>query len=471
MPARVLIVDDEKMIRWSLRASLEETGYEVGEADKGATALEAFARETPDLVLLDYRLPDRTGLDVLKSLHSLAPDVPVLLLTAHASLAGAVAAVKEGAFDYLAKPYEVDDLILRIGRALEASALQRQVDRRREQERAQFGLANLVAESPAMGEVVQLVRRVAQSEATTILLLGETGVGKGLVARALHHEGRTADGPFLDVTCTAIPETLLESELFGHERGAFTDARTQKHGLFELADGGTVLLDEMGDLPPGLQAKLLRVLEDKTFRRVGGTRDLRVSVRIVAATNRDLDAEVAEGRFRRDLYFRLKVIPILLPPLRERPADVEPLARRFLGHFRGEFRKEVSDFEPAALEALRRYPWPGNVRELQNAIERAVLLTESEVVRRADLPREIAGDSGGSPGPPSNRALLLPAEGVVLEELERDLVRQALERTKGNRSRAARLLGLNRDQIRYRIAKFRFGDGPAPGSPENRAGG
>ncbi len=469
MPARILIVDDEKMIRWSLKASLGEAGYEVEEADEGAAALEAFSREAPDLVILDYRLPDRTGLEVLKSIRALSPDVPVLLLTAHASLAGAVAAVREGAHDYLAKPYEVDDLLVRVERALEAYSLRRQLARRQEEEERQFGLPNLVAESGAMREVVHLLRRVARSEATTILLLGESGVGKGLAARALHHEGRTTDRPFLNVTCTAIPETLLESELFGHERGAFTDAKTQKRGLFELADGGTLFLDEIGDLSPGLQAKLLRVLEEKSFRRVGGTRDLRVAVRIVAATNRDLDAEVEAGRFRRDLYFRLKVIPILIPPLRDRPEDLEPLARKFLGHFRKEFRKDVSDIEPAALQAFQRYPWPGNVRELRNAVERAVLLAEGGLVRRADLPREIVGGADERRHGVPATIFLLPPEGLVLEELERDLVRQALERAKGNRSQAARFLGLNRDQIRYRIEKFGFESGKKTTPPENLA--
>ncbi|HKB15867.1 MAG TPA: sigma-54 dependent transcriptional regulator, partial [Planctomycetota bacterium] len=272
MSTRILVVDDEKMIRWSLRTRLEQAGYSVEEAESGEAALAAAGRETPDLVLLDIRLPDVSGEEVLKSLRGATPDLPVVMMTAHASVEGAVAAIKQGAYDYLVKPFEVSDLLLTVGRALDASTLRREVSRQREQDRREFGVGNLVAESPAMKEVARMIRRVAQSEATTILLLGESGVGKGLVARALHCEGRSADRPFLNVTCTAIPETLLESELFGHERGAFTDARAQKKGLFELADGGTVFLDEIGDLSANLQAKLLRILEEKSFRRVGGTR-------------------------------------------------------------------------------------------------------------------------------------------------------------------------------------------------------
>ncbi len=456
MSTRILVVDDEKMIRWSLRTRLEQAGYSVEEAETGEAALAAAGRETPDLVLLDIRLPDVSGEEVLKSLRAAAPDLPVVMMTAHASVEGAVAAIKQGAYDYLVKPFEVSDLLLTVGRALDASTLRREVSRQREQDRREFGVGNLVAESAAMKEVARMIRRVAQSEATTILLLGESGVGKGLVARALHCEGRSADRPFLNVTCTAIPETLLESELFGHERGAFTDARAQKKGLFELADGGTVFLDEIGDLSANLQAKLLRILEEKIFRRVGGTRDIQVAVRIVAATNKDLDAEVESGRFRRDLYYRLKVIPISIPPLRERKEDVEPLARRFLLHFNGEFKKSVGGFSPAAREALVAYPWPGNVRELRNAIERAVLLGDGDVLDVGDLPLEIRGGHAPAalPGEEARGGFRLPPKGVVLEELEKDLVRQALALANGNRARAARLLGINRAQIRYRIEKF-----------------
>jgi two-component system response regulator AtoC len=308
-----------------------------------------------------------------------------------------------------------------------------------------------------MREITRMIHRIALSEASTILLLGESGVGKGLVARALHFAGPAWEKPFTNITCTALPETLLESELFGHEKGAFTDARMLKKGLFELADGGTVFLDEIGDLSPGLQGKLLRVLEDKSFRRVGGTRDIRVAVRIIAATNKDLAEEVRAGRFRSDLYFRLRVIPLEIPPLRERVEDILPLAESFLQHFNREFHKSVAGFEPAVVKLLQAYAWPGNVRELRNAIERAVLLTEGKSLGLRDLPKEICGESGRGECR-GNGAFRLPPAGLVLDELVRDLVVQALERSRGNRTRAAALLGLNRDQIRYRNEKFKLED-------------
>jgi len=421
--ARILVVDDERLIRWGLRQGLQELGYQVDEAADGAEAVQAVQREVPDLVLLDYRLPDESGIDVLRRIRKLAPRIPVVMITAHASVSGAVEAMKEGAYDYIGKPFEFEDVEQTVARGLEAARLREEVAHQRKAALKDSGVSSIVAESQAMREVLRLVSRIAQSEATTILLLGETGVGKGVIARTLHAEGLAAERPFMHITCTALAETLLESELFGHEKGAFTDARTQKKGLFELADRGTIFLDEIGDLSPGLQGKLLHFLEEKAFRRVGGTRDIRVSVRIVAATNKDLEAEVKSGRFRSDLFFRLKVIPISIPPLRERTDDVSA------------------------------HSWPGNVRELRNAIERAVLLSDSETLSVSDLPAEIAA---GRPvdAAPLDEGYVIPRGGMVFEEFERDLVIQALHRTNGNRTRAAKLLGMKRDQIRYRIEKF-----------------
>jgi two-component system, NtrC family, response regulator AtoC len=452
MGSRILVVDDEKMVRWALHQALEEVGYQVDEAASVREALEAIAREGPDLVLLDYRLPDETGLEVLRSLQKTAARVPVVMITAHASIGGAVEAMKEGAYDYISKPFEIEDVLQTVARALEAGKLREEVARQREEGMRTFGLQNIVATSPSMRDVVRLLSRVAGSEASTILILGESGVGKGLIARALHFEGKAWERPFVNITCTALPEALLESELFGHEKGAFTDAKAQKKGLVELADGGTVFLDEIGDLSPGLQGKLLRFLEDKVFRRVGGTRDIRVSVRVVAATNKDLGKEVEAGRFRRDLYFRLKVIPLEIPPLRERREDIQPLAQSFVLHFDSELRKSVQGIDQAAASLMLAYPWPGNVRELRNAIERAVLLTDGNIITARDLPAEIRQGAEAEAG--QEHGFTLPPGGVVLEELECELLRQALHRSHGNRTRAARLLGLNRDQIRYRIAKF-----------------
>ncbi len=456
MPPRVLVVDDEELVRWSLRQELERAGYLVDEAPTAAAALESAMRDLPDLVLLDHRLPDRTGVEVLRELKKALPRLPVVMLTAHASIDGAVEAMKEGAYDYLTKPFEVDDVLRALRRATEAAHLREELAQVRERGQREYGLPNVLGPSSAMRDVVRMVQRVASSEASTILLLGESGVGKGLIARALHVEGAARERPFQNITCTALPESLLESELFGHERGAFTDAKVQKKGLFELADGGTVFLDEIGDMSLVLQGKLLRFLEEKVFRRVGGTRDIHVVARIIAATNKDLEKEVEAGRFRRDLYYRLRVIPIVIPPLRERPEDIEPLAQHFLAHFNAEFHKAISGFASEALEGLKGYSWPGNVRELRNAIERAVLLAEGAQLEREDLPFEIwrGGRRAASTSDVRGGGYTLPARGLVLAELEKDLLCQALERSHGNRTRAARLLGLNRDRIRYRIQKF-----------------
>jgi DNA-binding NtrC family response regulator len=456
--ARILVVDDERMIRWGLARALEQAGYQVDQASGAKEALEVALREPPDAVLLDIKLPDGSGVEVLRSLRKSAPLLPVVMITAHASIEGAVEAVKEGAYDYFSKPFELDEVIQTVARALETGRLREEVQHQREAGLLDCGVGSMIAHSAAMKQVVSLVQRVAHSEATTILLLGESGVGKGLVARALHVESASLERPFMHITCTALPETLLESELFGHEKGAFTDARSQRKGLFELADGGTVFLDEIGDISPALQAKLLRVLEEKVFRRVGGTRDLRVAVRIIAATNKDLAAEVEAGRFRRDLYFRLKVIPIEIPPLRARAEDLVPLAEAFIQRFNAEFHKSVQGLERAAVERMLGYPWPGNVRELRNAIERAVLLSERPWISSADLPAELHSKVARQVATPLDAGFRLPEQGLSMDELERDLLRQALERTHGNRTQAARLLGMNRDRIRYRIQKFNLED-------------
>ena len=470
---KILVVDDEPLIRLSLARGLTGTGYLAEEAGTVAEALASLERDLPDLVLLDQKLPDGTGVDVLKRCVELDRDLPVVMITAHASVSGAVEAMQLGAYDYFGKPFELDGVLQTVARAIETGRLRREVAKSRELSRRKVHHAEgVIATSPAMQEVLRLVGRVATSEASTILLTGESGVGKGVVARMLHHESLAWDKPFMNITCTALPESLLESELFGHEKGAFTDAKAQKKGLFELADGGTIFLDEIGDLSMPLQGKLLRFLEEKSFRRVGGLRDLRVSVRIVAATNKDLATEVREKRFREDLYYRLNVIPIHIPPLRERREDIPDLAASFVAFFNSEFLKSVQGFDPEALACMTDHDWPGNVRELRNAVERAVLLTDGELLAVGDLPSCPAGpgvlgglgragatgptgaaDAAGSasgPGAPGT----LPEGGLVLEELERELVRQALEREGGNRTRAAKLLGLNRDQIRYRIEKF-----------------
>jgi DNA-binding NtrC family response regulator len=444
---RVLVVDDEPLIRWSLRDRLTAEGYQVLEAE---TAAEALAKQDDDvdLVLLDYRLPDADGLSVLQRIKATHPDTLVIVLTALASVETAVAAMKHGAYHYANKPFNLDEIVLLVEKALETTRLRREVRALRAGQAQPYGFDRIVGVSPALVALKTLLRKVADSPASTVLLTGESGTGKDLAAKVLHDNGSRAAKPFVNITCSALPETLLESELFGHERGAFTGADRQKRGLLESADGGTVFLDEISEMVPGLQAKLLRFLEEKCFKRVGGSADIRVDVRVIAATNRDLQNEVQHGTFRQDLFYRLNVLPIQLPPLRDRRDDIPVLASFYIDAYNTEFKKHVREASADALHRLQDYSWPGNIRELRNVIERAVLLTEHETLSVDDL-------SLGSTGPARlGGEVELPADGVDLEQLERSLVAQALERTGWNQTKAARLLGLNRDQIRYRIEKF-----------------
>jgi DNA-binding NtrC family response regulator len=450
--ATILVVDDERLIRWSLEQQLRREGYLVLSAATGEEGLRLARTEAPDLVLLDVRLPDADGVDLLARLREMDPEVIVILITAHGAVEPAVRAMKLGATDYLVKPVDPDELGVTIRRALETRTLRRDVTRFQAEVRDGSGLEDLIGESPAIQVLRGLIVRVAQSGATTVLLEGESGTGKDLVARIIHFESARAAAPFLAVNCVALPEHLLESELFGHERGAFTDAKAAKKGLFEQADGGTVYLDEIGDMKADLQAKLLRLIEEKTFRRVGGVKDFRVDVRIVAATNRDLAAALQSGDFRKDLYYRLRVFPLTLAPLRERPEDVLPLATNFLARFNRELRRSVEGFDPAVQTALLAYAWPGNVRELRNVVERAMILAGAETIHLDHLPPEIAAPAEAIGSPLSSTAP--EAAGMNLADLEQQLVRQALAATNGNQVRAARLLGISRDAVRSRMKKF-----------------
>jgi DNA-binding NtrC family response regulator len=445
---RVLVVDDEKLIRFTLRESLAEEGYVVHEAADVAEARDLFERHRIDCAVVDHKLPDGDGFELMMSFKDLAPEVPVIMMTAYSTIEKAVEAMRRGAYTYLHKPFEPEEMLLNVRRALETTRLRREVEALR-QSQEEDGLASVIGESEKMQAIVELMRKLALSRANSVLLLGESGTGKGLLARALHDASVRREKPFLTITCTAIPETLLENELFGHERGAFTDAKATKPGLLEVADGGTVFLDEIGDMPMSLQAKLLSVLEDKTFKRLGGVTDVEVDIRVVAATNKDLEAEVKSGRFRTDLYFRLNTFPISIPPLRERRDDLPILARFFVDKFNREFNKQVTEIDEGALEALRNHPWPGNVRELRNAVERAMILGQGPRLASGDFAFSLAGAE-----PAGSTRFRLPDEGLDMDALERDLVRQALERSGGNQKQAAELLGMTRDQIRYRLEKY-----------------
>jgi DNA-binding NtrC family response regulator len=450
--ARILIVDDEHLIRWSLEKDLRQAGYETQQTASGEEALAAMEKNEPDIVLLDLKMPGIDGFEVMEEAKKKDIRPLFIIVTGIGDVKTAVRAVKEGAVDYICKPFEIEDVKLRIEMALETARMRQELTSIKDELRAQYGFENLIGDASAMQQVFSTVRKVAASKFSSVLLQGESGTGKDLIARTIHSLSDRSQAVFLDINCSAFPESLLESELFGHERGAFTGARSLKKGLFELSDGGTIYLDEIGDMPQTLQGKLLKAIETKRFRRVGGTVEISVDVRIIAATNKNLKAEVEASRFRNDLFYRFQVIPIHLPPLREHPEDIPKLVQFFIDKFNADFKKSVRGISPEALEILKRYPWPGNVRELKNIIERVLILETSERIEVGDLPPEIASFSDAKPA--AKLVDHFPAGGLSLEEVEKDLISKALARAGGNQSRAAELLGISRDTLRYRIQKF-----------------
>ena len=445
----VLIVDDEQSLARSAKAFLADHGYEAEVAGTGEQALELLAALQPDVVFADVRLPGMSGLDLLKRIHAFDPVIPVVMLTAYGSIEGAVEAVKLGAFDYVKKPVDLEELKLLADRARETRLLKQELSYYRRRATTDVGFDGLVGESRAVQAVLERARQVAALDETPpVLLTGETGTGKGLLARAIHAAGPRATKPFIEVNCTALPATLMEAELFGHERGAFTDAKESKPGLVEAAEGGFLFLDEIGDVDLAVQGKLLRVIEERAVRRVGSVRERKVDVRIMAATNRDLERAVGEERFRKDLYFRLAVIVLEVPPLRERGEDALLLTEHFLREFNAKYGKVVRDLSAAARDLLLSYPWPGNVRELSHVIERAVLWSRGPTldVEHLSLTRPVAASDHGDAAKPVDPA--------TLPQWERTLIEQALRDAGGNQTKAAQRLGISRDTLRYRLKKF-----------------
>ena len=447
MKERILIADDEKNMRWVLSQALEAEGYEVIEAADGKEALTAITEHDPRVVILDHKMPSPDGMEVLRRLRAKGHRFPVIMLTAHGNVQTAVEAMKTGATEYLTKPFDLDELKLSIQKALAMEALAAEVDRLREELDRDWDIEGIVAADPAMLDLLATVEKVAPTGAT-VMVYGESGTGKELVARALHRLSTRANKPFISISAGALPETLLESELFGYEKGAFTGAVTAKPGRFEMANGGTLFLDEIGDISAGVQVKLLRVLQERTFERLGGTRSIEVDVRVVAATNRDLQQLIADGTFREDLYYRLSVVPLTIPPLRKRIADIPPL----VAHFMDKFGAGTRTISPHAMEALVAYQWPGNVRELENTIERITILSHGDVIEAEDLPAEVRAGVGIVDA--GSRCFVLPEEGLDLEETELDLIRQALERAGGAVPKAAKLLGLTTRTLEARMERY-----------------
>ena len=455
----ILIVDDERLVRWSLQQKLEQWGYHVSLAEDGTTALGRIQLDNPDLITLDVRLPDMTGIEVLSELRNRNVQIPVIVITAFGVVDDAVRSLKLGAYDFIEKPINFEKLENAVRNALETRRLRSEVALTHEIQRSEFSVDRIVGVSAHNREIRDLVKKIAESEASTILIQGESGTGKDLVAHAIHYESSRRDRPFSAINCAAIPETLMESELFGHEKGAFTDAHTQKRGMFEISDGGTLFLDEISEMTLAMQAKLIRVLEGQLFRRVGGVKNIQVDVRVIVASNRDLEDAVRTSKFRQDLYFRLAIIPVSIRPLREHKEDIPPLLEHFIRHYNRKFRKNIQGLTREADELLMHYDWPGNIRELKNAIERGMILAEGNRIAAKHLPIRIS-EGGTMPVPmeegSTDGGILLPPGGMSLYDVEKELIRQAIHQARGNKTTAARLLRITRDTLRYKVKKYKL---------------
>jgi DNA-binding NtrC family response regulator len=459
---KMLVVDDEKLMCWSLKKDFEKDGFDVFTVGTAQEGIKCFKENNPDIVFLDIKLPDKNGLEVLKELRQINHDAFIIIITAFGGVENAVSAIKAGAYDYIEKPFEIESVRIIVNRALETARLKNEVRKLRIAGGAHYSFERFTTCSTNMLDVLALAKKVAATDYSTVLIQGESGTGKDLLAKVIHYESSRATKPFLEISCTALPETLIESELFGFEKGAFTDAKSSKKGLFEAAEGGTVYMDEIGDVKPSTQVKLLRVLEEKTFKHIGGSRDISMDVRIIAATNRKLEKEVEAGNFREDLFYRLKVLPIYIPPLRERKQDIVTIAMNIVGQLNREFKRDINFLSPEAKEMLMQYRWPGNVRELRNVIERVMILSDADVdtILPDHLPPEIkmaqANSATIEDGNAAKRgsSFTVPEGGIALADVEKGLILQALAAANGNQAQAARLLKVTRDTLRYRMQKF-----------------
>lgn len=467
---KILIIEDEKLIRWSLEKHLGTKGYKVFTAETGEEGVKAFELHQPDIVFTDNKLPKMQGLEVIQRIKSMDEESPIVFMTAFGSIDTAVRAMKAGASEYINKPFSFDEIEVILGNIKQKLAITKEVQLLRRQQKEAVTFDHIIGESPVLKQIIQLSKKIAKTQATTILLLGESGTGKDLFARAIHHESSQNVKPFVTINCSSLPETLLESELFGYEKGAFTDAKQQKKGLFEIADGGTVFLDEIGEVNMSTQIKLLSVLENRVIRRVGGTASIPVEIRIIAATNKDLKKAVEEKLFREDLYYRLKVFQITLPPLREHKEDIPLIADYFIKYYNNQFKKNITSVHKTAIALLKKYDWPGNIRELRNVIERAVILETMDTLQTESLPREIvhlddklnvaAAEMAESHFPGIKKLspgeIEIPEEGISLFGLEKQVIKQVLDRTENNQTKAAQLLKISRDTLRYKIKKYRL---------------
>ncbi len=453
---KILVIDDEKLIRWSFEKHLNVKGYKVFLAESGEEGIELFEKHYPDIVFVDNRLPGIQGLDVIPKIKAIDEDAVIVFMTAYGSIDAAVTAMKNGANEYINKPFSFGEVNLLIENIKNNININTEIKLLRRQQRDKITFDNIIGQAPVFKQIVQVSKKIARSETTTVLLLGESGTGKDLFARAIHNESNRRDNPFVTINCSTLPDTLLESELFGHEKGAFTDAKKLKKGLFEIAEGGTVFLDEIGEINLATQVKLLSVLENRTIKRLGSTSEIPVDIRIIAATNKDLVESIQQKAFREDLYYRLKVFQIDLPPLREHREDIPLLIDYFILMFNNLFNKKIKEVDPSAEELLLLYDWPGNIRELRNVMERAIILESSDIIQPESLTCEINAPAETTmvAGLGDPYLFDIPEEGISLEDVEKQLIVQALQKSGYNQTKASKMLGISRDTLRYKKKKF-----------------